>query len=271
MDRINGANTVDIGSGRRGFRNRNLGAGLSGTQVDAAFMNALQEEVVGLVEAAGLTPDDGDWAQVLAALRILFPGRGQMQAFGSSGTFTVPAGVHRIHCRVWGAGGGGGGVGSGGGGAAGGAGGGYAEGWYAVTPGAALAVTVGAGGGAGNGTPTAGGNGGSSSVGALLSATGGAGGQGAAGGSVASVTGSFGSGSGGQINVPGNPANAGIVVGGTTLGSAGGGAFCTSMVGAFSLSSGNSPGFPGGGGGGGGGNVPANGAAGANGFVIIEW
>lgn len=90
MDRINGANTVDIGSGRRGFRNRNLGAGLSGTQVDAAFMNALQEEVVGIIEAAGLTPDDGDWGQLLAALGSLYGGAGSLAA---NGWWKMPGGL----------------------------------------------------------------------------------------------------------------------------------------------------------------------------------
>ncbi|GGG31107.1 hypothetical protein GCM10010964_18810 [Caldovatus sediminis] len=71
MDRINGANTVDIGGGRRGFRDRNLLAGLSGTQVTAAFLNGLQEEVLGVIEGAGLTPNEANWGQLLAAIQGL--------------------------------------------------------------------------------------------------------------------------------------------------------------------------------------------------------
>lgn len=71
-----------------------------------------------------------------------------VRVYDTAGSYqwTVPAGVNRVFCRVWGAGGGGGAgktnTNSGGGGA----GGGYDEAWLAVTPGATIAVTVGAGG-----------------------------------------------------------------------------------------------------------------------------
>ncbi|MBB4956244.1 hypothetical protein H4S14_004341, partial [Agrobacterium vitis] len=71
MDRINGADTVDIGSGRRGFRDENLVAGVAGTEVTAAFLNGLQEEVLNVVTQAGLVPSDGDWTQLWQALQIL--------------------------------------------------------------------------------------------------------------------------------------------------------------------------------------------------------
>ncbi|MBX6376292.1 MAG: hypothetical protein IRZ13_18960 [Acetobacteraceae bacterium] len=71
MDRINGANTVDIGGGKRGFRDRNLLAGLSGTQVTAAFLNAVQEELLAVIEGAGLAPDENDWTQLRKAIQIL--------------------------------------------------------------------------------------------------------------------------------------------------------------------------------------------------------
>lgn len=233
------------------------------------WYNGIQEEPLAVIEEAGLTPDAGDLTQLLQAIRVVI-GK-NAQAFTSSGTFVVPVGISRIKCRVWGGGGGGGGVGAGGGGAAGGLGGGYAEGWYSVTPGQSLAVTVGAGGSFGNGTPTAGSPGGTSSVGALLSATGGTGGGLAVGGSIAPVPSGPGVGSGGQINLAGGVANGGLAVGSTTLGSAGGGAFCAPLTGAFSNGTGNSASFPGGGGGGAGGVAAADGAVGSNGFVIIEW
>lgn len=90
MDRVNGLNTVDIGGGRRGFRDRNLGAGISGTQVPAPHMNALQEEVLHVIEEAGLTPDDGDWTQLLAGMRVLFGGEGSL---GNSGWMRLPGGL----------------------------------------------------------------------------------------------------------------------------------------------------------------------------------
>src|SRR6218665_1024053 len=83
------------------------------------------------------------------------------QAFTSSGSYVVPAGVTSLTIEVVGAGGNGGGNGGGGGG-----GGGYASGVYNVTPGASIPITVGTGG--------AGPGGGTTSAGMLLSAPGGA-------------------------------------------------------------------------------------------------
>jgi hypothetical protein len=95
-------------------------------------------------------------------------------------TFTVPSETYWIYGEVVGAGGGGAGhntntTNTGGGGGAGG----YAAGWFPVTPGNSISITVGSGGNFGvSGTAgTDGGAGGSSSIGAFLSATGGAGGQ----------------------------------------------------------------------------------------------
>lgn len=191
--------------------------------------------------------------------------------FGNPGTstWTVPAGVTRVRGRVWGAGGGGGGTTNGA--ASGGGGGGYAEGWFSVTPGQQIAITVGFGGAGGTGAPTAGSNGTASSIGAFFGATGGGGGQGAGGGGVAPVTALVGEGYGGQINIRGNPSNAGIIVGGTFLGSAGGGTFGVSVVGGFSNGPGNGYAFPGGGGGGAGGNTFAAGNVGSGGLVALEW
>jgi len=71
MDRINGANWVDIGGGKRGWRQQNKAAGISGTEMTAAYYNGLQEELVGLIEAAGLTPNPADWTQVKQAIDLL--------------------------------------------------------------------------------------------------------------------------------------------------------------------------------------------------------
>ncbi|MGW9947005.1 hypothetical protein J2W92_002342 [Rhizobium leguminosarum] len=70
MDRINGAGTTDIGGGRRGFRDENLGAGVEGTEVTALWCNMIQEEILKVVTEAGLVPDDADWTQLFTALGI---------------------------------------------------------------------------------------------------------------------------------------------------------------------------------------------------------
>ena len=101
--------------------------------------------------------------------------------------WSVPSCVNYICIEVWGAGGGGGGdISSGSNGGGGGGGGGYGYQCFSVTPGAAYVVTVGAGGTGGQGCHCDGIVGGTSSVGALISATGGspglsAGGTGAGG------------------------------------------------------------------------------------------
>lgn len=71
MDRINGADTIDIGGGRRGFRDENLVAGAAGTEVTALFLNMVQEEILKVVTEAGIEPSEGDWTQLWQALQIL--------------------------------------------------------------------------------------------------------------------------------------------------------------------------------------------------------
>ncbi|WP_210247439.1 DUF2793 domain-containing protein [Agrobacterium sp. T29] len=71
MDRINGADTIDIGGGRRGFRDENLVTGTAGTVVTALWLNMAQEEILKVVTEAGLAPSEGDWTQLWQALQIL--------------------------------------------------------------------------------------------------------------------------------------------------------------------------------------------------------
>jgi hypothetical protein len=71
MDRVNGANTIDIGDGRRGFRDRNALAGLAGTEVTADWLNAIQEELLAVVIAAGIEPSENDLQQVLEAIQFI--------------------------------------------------------------------------------------------------------------------------------------------------------------------------------------------------------
>ncbi|QIO68207.1 hypothetical protein [Rhizobium leguminosarum] len=71
MDRINGAGTTDIGGGRRGFRDENLGAGVEGTEVTALWCNLIQEEIMKVCVEAGLTPSEADWTQLYQAIGIM--------------------------------------------------------------------------------------------------------------------------------------------------------------------------------------------------------
>lgn len=73
MDRITGA-TVDIGSGRRGFRDRNLSLSQAGTIPGATWFNGAQEEIVRAIELMGLTPSDANREQLIQAMRRLAGG-----------------------------------------------------------------------------------------------------------------------------------------------------------------------------------------------------
>lgn len=160
-------------------------------------------------------------------------GRSYYWSVPGSHTFVVPPYISQIRVRVLGAGGGGnGGTGISIAQGTGGGGGGFAMGVFNVSPGAAFAVTVGLGGRGGRlGTaalPTAGG---SSSFGALLTATGGQAGV-LASGSHPDVLGGSGVGgdftaSGGSVIAPNGRGGAGA---GSQLGN-GGSAYSTGGAG----------------------------------------
>jgi hypothetical protein len=173
MDRITG-NTVNLGGGRRGFRARNLSLGQAGTIVTAAHLNAVQEELMAVIEAAGLTPSSADLDQLLQAILLITPGRlVGVQVFTASGTYIPTPGAKIADVEVQAGGGGGGGAPAAGtgqisGGAPGSAGS-YGWGRYPIT--GPVPVTIGAGGAGGvgaNGSP-----GGASSFGTLLTTIGG--------------------------------------------------------------------------------------------------
>lgn len=160
MDRITG-NTVDLGGGRRGFRDRNLALGQAGTIVPAAHLNAVQEELLAVIEAAALTPSASNLGQLLQAMSLLYGGGRllNVQVFGASGTYTPTPGTNRIEVEGTGGGGGGGftlitsvdqfSVGSGG------ASGSFAHAAYNSGFSGGLSVTIGAAGANGtNGTAT---------------------------------------------------------------------------------------------------------------------
>ena len=200
--------------------------------------------------------------------------RPNIQAFTSSGTFTVPSGVTQVKVTV--IGGGGGGASSstsnpGGGGGAGGIAVGVVSGLSGT-----VAVTVGAGGAGGaSGGANSGADGGTSSFGSYLSATGGGGGNApvsdggaGAGGGVGTVgSGATGYGTGGSSGTDGSSASGK----GGDGGAPGNGRGITDNV---SCAPANAVGYGGGGGGCGNGAGEGSGypgGAGAGGLVVVEW
>lgn len=69
MDRINGEDWVDIGSGRRGFRGQDANAGVPGTEVTASWLNGVQEELLRVVEGSEIALKEGDLTQLAQAIR----------------------------------------------------------------------------------------------------------------------------------------------------------------------------------------------------------
>jgi hypothetical protein len=255
------------------------------TRVRYWFLNMLQEEVMSVLALAGITADSTAtvFNQLATSIQTLIASVPHgVTVIGATGTFTVPAGVTVIDAEVW-AGGAGSwasvasSIGPCGGGCGGG---GYARKRITgLTPGASIAVTIGAGGRAGTTSlgPSAGGN---SSFGAYISATG--------GGinplnSVASPSlgGAGGTGSGGDVNLSGGDGGNGqsnqIITGGTIIGNTGGWGGNGPLSGGFinSGTSGNTGRFPGGGASGAGtgpsGVTSYPGAAGAGGQCVVRW
>jgi hypothetical protein len=272
MNRLKATNSVPFanrdvapGSGTPQWATNGTPGGLPSTIWPAYMFNMMQDEIMNVILAAGLTPDDSNWAQLLAALRTLFKGQ-NILTIGGSTTWTVPAGVTKVRATVVGGGGAGTGyssnttvaVMSGAGGGAGGA----AIGILSVTPAQVITVTVGTGG-----VPN-GGSGNASSFGGLIAT----GGHGGTVNGLSAAGGVGGVGSGGQINLNGGDGCDGQ--NGTTIKDGSGGASMFGGGGRSGSSTGtNGQAFGSGGGGGySDGIVPSgNGGPGAQGIVILEW
>lgn len=95
MDRVTG-NTVDLGSGRRGFRDRNLGLSQAGTIPGASWFNGAQEEIVRFVELMGLGPTDANREQLIQAARRM--AGGYVRTIAANTVLTADdAGVVRVN------------------------------------------------------------------------------------------------------------------------------------------------------------------------------
>jgi hypothetical protein len=69
---------VDLfGAGKHGFKDGNLAGGIAPTDLNATWFNLVQEELLAVIEAAGLAPNGATLNQLLLALR-------------SAGVFTTP-------------------------------------------------------------------------------------------------------------------------------------------------------------------------------------
>ncbi|WP_026379353.1 hypothetical protein [Afifella pfennigii] len=102
MDRVNGEGWVDIGGGRRGFRSESIAGGADGTEVTAAWLNAVQENLLKTIEAAELLPDPLNWALLAQAVARHAAGgawygtgggTANAQTVTSTGSFAVPDGL----------------------------------------------------------------------------------------------------------------------------------------------------------------------------------
>ncbi|MEG9687411.1 glycine-rich domain-containing protein [Klebsiella michiganensis] len=167
------------------FKDGNPTTGELGTLINALFMNNLQSsvrdvqsELMSVLSAAGINPDGDSVIQLLSSIRILTPGRLlNTQIFTETGTITKTPGATKWRIRIIGGGGSssspsptsinevsvccGGGAGA------------YAEGIYDVSGINSALVTIGAGGTAGTPSSQNGTDGGTTSVGTLISAPGG--------------------------------------------------------------------------------------------------
>ncbi len=73
MRRINTTHkAADLfGPGKDGFRNGDMGTGIMPTELNAEWFNMMQEEIAGVVEAAGLALNSGNSAQLQEAIKRL--------------------------------------------------------------------------------------------------------------------------------------------------------------------------------------------------------
>ncbi|ENS4826553.1 hypothetical protein HBJ42_20670, partial [Klebsiella pneumoniae] len=149
------------------------------TIINAEMLNTFQRELVNLVEGLGykLNPDDD--SQILKAINGVISGRllGVPRVITSSGMFTKSSGAKKWRIRVLGAGAGSSAAPATGNGEVsisnGGGAGAYAEGIYDVSELTSAMVTIGTGGVGGTAASLYGGDGGTTSVGTLISAPGG--------------------------------------------------------------------------------------------------
>lgn len=78
-----------FGTGKDGFKNGDLSAGDPPTDLNAGWFNGAQEELMTVIEGAGLAPSGGDLTQLWQALQVLTGGAGRVLSFARA---TAPSG-----------------------------------------------------------------------------------------------------------------------------------------------------------------------------------
>lgn len=279
---------ADTGTGTMWQRNQGNTAWVRIGVLDSQYLGLLPISAVSTTPSAGIVPmadstgklpfsitGNAATASNATLLQGLTPAQiaGMATAHGTqyflaSGTFTVPAGCTQVVVTLVG-GGGAGGAGATANGSPLGGGGGSAGAYYlmvpvgGLTPGAQIAVTVGAGGLANGNYGLVAGNGGSSSFGGYVSVVGGNGGN----GGYCNYAGR-GMGAGGPA--VGGLSGAGLAGAGAN-GGAGGSIPLFYSVGGATAGGAANPGAGYGSGGSGGGGWGWAGANGAPGLVIVQW
>jgi hypothetical protein len=172
---------IDLfGAGKDGFRDGDLANGVAPTAFNALWANAMQEEVMAVIEAAGLVGSDANLAQLLQAIRTMATGRMLgVQVFTNSGTYTPTPGALFAHFSGVSSGGGSGGIAATGAGqaACSGAGGaGNPFDFWVIGGLAAMAITLGAPGVGGSTAPGSGGDASPLLIGSIATIAGGRGG-----------------------------------------------------------------------------------------------
>ncbi|MEN4524422.1 carbohydrate kinase [Pantoea agglomerans] len=275
-----------FGAGKNGFTGGNPQTGELPTALNADFFDSVQEEIAAVIEAAGLTLNKSNRAQLLAAMNTLVgPGRLiNVQVFKASAPYKKTPGTKNVIAEVQAAGGSGANTGYSGSStvslATGGSAGGYAKSKLAADQVDGQLITVGTRGKTNNGYPVSGSVGGDSSIGSLITCKGGSGGYGQSQATPPfTCTGiNGGDATGGNIvNIPGGSSEHGVSLStGSNFVGKGGDSFFGK--GGFSLANNNSNGINATGyGSGGGGAVggPSNastgykGGDGSDGIVII--
>ena len=255
--------------------------GGTGTTTGLPSVGTSVGDLVELVDVGG----NPGWPAVDGSQLTNVYGSNGVKVYTASGTFTkatdIPAGVTYVDVEVIGGGGGGGGVGATGAGegaaGSGGGAGGYARKLLQVSAlGATETVTVGTGGAGGAVGFNQGSTGGTSSFGALVSATGGVGGFSTL--LYPSAAGGGGSGANGDVNATGDGGEFGAIVTASNYSIGGNGGSSHLGGGGVSGSSGTATtgtaGTTGGGGSGaysGASQAGAVGGAGGDGIVIVRW
>ncbi|WP_157811639.1 hypothetical protein [Pantoea rodasii] len=102
-----------FGSGKNGFTGGNPQTGVLPTALDADYFDSLQEELAGVIEAAGITLKKDTNSQLLTAMRALFTGRqiGAPIVMTATGTYTPSSSlVKYVEVELYAPGGGSAGV-----------------------------------------------------------------------------------------------------------------------------------------------------------------